>query len=74
MPAEQQARRCRRSVAGIEFVTRIMQELNWSPFYLQSRIEEIKLLYLVFNGKKYIPQTILCFQQIRLFHKKKKKN
>lgn len=39
--------------AGIEFVTHIMQELNWSLFYLQSRIEEIKLLYLIFNGKIY---------------------
>lgn len=38
---------------GIEFVTHIMQELNWSLFYLQSRIEEIKLLYLIFNGKIY---------------------
>lgn len=39
--------------AGIEFVTHIMQELNRSLFYLQSRIEEIKLLYLIFNGKIY---------------------
>lgn len=54
--------------AGIEFVTRIMQELNCSPFDLQRGIEEIKLLYLIFNGKKnHIPHSILCFQQIRLF-------
>ena len=66
------ARRWRTRRAGIEFVTHIMQELNWSPFYLQSGIEEIKLLYLIFNGKKNIPQTILCFRQIRSFHKKKK--
>lgn len=65
--------------AGIEFVTHIMQELNRSLFYLQSRIEEIKLLYLIFNGKIYsfpppLPpplQTILCFQQIRSFRKNK---
>lgn len=43
--------------AGIEFVTHIMQELNWSPFDLQSGIEEIKLLYLIFNGKKNIFPT-----------------
>jgi len=66
------ARRWRTRRVGIEFVTHIMQELNWSPFYLQSGIEEIKLLYLIFNGKKNIPQTILCFRQIRSFHKKKK--
>lgn len=51
--------------AGIEFVTPIMQELNWSPFDLQSGIEEIKLLYLIFNGKKkttpHISRSILCF-------------
>lgn len=55
--------------AGIEFATPIMQGLNWSPFHLQSGIEEIKLLYLIFNGKKkHIPHSILCFRQIRLLH------
>lgn len=55
--------------AGIEFATPIMQGLNWSPFHLQSGIEEIKLLYLIFNGKKKnIPHSILCFWQIRLLH------
>lgn len=59
-PPERQAR-CRQTQhAGIEFVTHIMQELNWSPFYLQSRIEEIKLLYLIFNGKKiYSPNHFM---------------
>lgn len=44
---------------GIEFVTHIMQELNWAPFYLQSRIEEIKLPYLIFNGKIYSPNHFM---------------
>lgn len=51
---ELQTRCWQMQCVGIEFVTHIMQELNWSPSYLQGRIEEIKLLYLIFNGRKNI--------------------
>lgn len=69
---ERRAGRWHTQRAGIEFVTPIMQELNWSLFYLQSRIEEIKLLYLIFNGKKNtFPKPF--YVSSRLDHSVKKK-
>lgn len=73
VPLERRAWHQQTQHARIEFVTHIMQELNWSPFYLQSRIEEIKFLYLIFNGKNIFYKPFYASSRLDSSIKKKKK-